>query len=90
MNASLPCHMPATPCHDYVTSGGSSCDHWPSHQGACTRAFGAGDFNRLCECVHDGRHAHLEAQTSLADWYLGIIAFAVIDALANFSLQQTW
>ena len=47
-------------------------------------------FKRLFECVHYGTHALLEAQNYLADWYLGIIASAVIDALANFSLQQTW
>lgn len=47
-------------------------------------------FKSLFECVHYGTHALLEAQNYLADWYLGIIASAVIDALANFSLQQTW
>lgn len=73
----------------------SSADHWTSPsvtigEDICIRTLSAGDFNSLSEYVQDGMHAHLEAQTSLADWYLGIIAFAVIDALANFSLQQTW
>lgn len=48
------------------------------------------NFNSLFEYVHGGMHALLEAHNSLADWYLGTIASAVIDALANFGLQQTW
>lgn len=54
------------------------------------RIRGVGISNSLFEYEHDGMHALVEAQNSVADWYLGIIASAVIDALANFSLQQTW
>lgn len=37
--------------------------------------------------AHLGMHGSATCIKAWADWYLGIIALAIIDALVNFSLQ---
>ena len=89
MTSNLPCHLPAIPCHVL-------CDLLALIRcsfGQVLKAY-ASEFlvtaTAFLTCAHDGTPAPPEARNSLADWYLGIIASAVTDALANLSLQQSW